>query len=100
MPPGYSSMASMKRAIERKYKVRGQYMPIDLLIEQGMFICGGPATVRELLARREEELGFGRFVPMMQFGTLPHELTVKNLHIFAEEIMPAFRDKAGAAVLN
>jgi hypothetical protein len=33
----------------------------------------------------------------MQFGTLPAELTRKNLEIYAKEVMPYFRAKQGAA---
>ena len=28
---------------------------------------------------------------MMQFGTLPHELTKKSTEIFAKEVIPHFR---------
>jgi hypothetical protein len=30
-------------------------------------------------------------VPLLQFGSLPHDLTVKNMERFAREVMPALR---------
>ena len=33
---------------------------------------------------------------MMQFGTLPHELTKKNIEIFAKEVIPYFRRDAAS----
>ena len=30
----------------------------------------------------------------MQFGTLPHELTIKSTELFAKEVIPHFRGKA------
>ena len=53
-----------------------------------MFLCGSPATVVETLQKREHDLGFQNLVAMLQFGTLPAELTDKNLRMFAGEVMP------------
>jgi hypothetical protein len=33
----------------------------------------------------------------MQFGTLPHELVKKSTELFAKEVIPHFRSKAGKA---
>ena len=29
---------------------------------------------------------------MLQMGGMPHELTLKNIHLFAEEVLPHLRD--------
>ncbi len=92
LPPGYSSMRSYKTVMEQKYKVRQGYLTIEKLMEQGMFVCGSPATVTETLERRQSEMGFENLVAMQQFGTLPRELTEKNLRLFAAEVMPKLRD--------
>ena len=34
-------------------------------------------------------MGFGKLVALMQFGSLPAELTRKNMELFARELMPA-----------
>ncbi len=92
LPPGYSSMRSYKTVMEQKYKVRQGFLSAEALMEAGMFVCGSPSTVVEILERRQSEMGFENLVAMLQFGTLPAELTEKNLRLFAAEIMPKLRD--------
>ena len=36
-------------------------------------------------------MGFGNLLVMCQFGTLPPELTRKNMELFAREVMPALK---------
>ena len=92
LPPGYSSMRSYKTVMEQKYKVRQDFLSAEALMEAGMFVCGSAATVAETLERRQSEMGFENLVSMLQFGTLPAELTEKNLRLFAAEVMPKLRD--------
>ena len=91
LPPGYSSLNSYKAVMANKYAVRENYLTCDALIENGMFLCGSAATVAEKLEEYQKEMGFGNIAPMLQFGTLPAELTEKNLRIFAGEVMPKVR---------
>ncbi len=91
LPPGYSSMASYRYVMKTKFKVREQFLSYEALTGNGMFVCGGPSTVAEILARRFEEMGYGNLVCMLQFGTLPAPLTEKNLRLFAAEVMPKLR---------
>jgi hypothetical protein len=94
MPPGYSSLASYKKVMEQKMRVRMKYLSFDNLIEEGMLICGSPETVVETLQKRESDLKFENLVAMLQFGTLPAELTDKNLRMFATEVMPNLQTAA------
>ena len=91
LPPGYSSMASYRYVMETKFKVREQFLSYETLTGNGMFVCGSPQTVREILAQRFDEMNYGNLVTMLQFGTLPRTLTEKNLRMFAEEVMPTLR---------
>ena len=91
LPPGYSSMASYKYVMETKFKVREQFLTHETLTGNGMFVCGSPETVTEILARRFDEMGYGNLVCMLQFGTLPRELTEKSMTLFANEVMPKLR---------
>ncbi|MGZ0247213.1 MAG: LLM class flavin-dependent oxidoreductase, partial [Alphaproteobacteria bacterium] len=79
LPPGYSSLNSYKAVMASKYAVRKNYLTCEALIENGMFLCGSAATVAEKLEEYQKEMGFGNIAPMLQFGTLPPELTEKNL---------------------
>ena len=63
-----------------------------------MFVCGSPETVSEILARRFDEMGYGNLVCMLQFGTLPGELTEKSMTLFANEVMPRLRHLGEAPI--
>lgn len=91
LPPGYSSVASTKALIESKFAQRSTATTIDGLIEMGMVICGTPATVRDRLVWAQQQLGFGHLIAMLQVGTLPADLTEKNIRLFASEVMPTLQ---------
>ena len=64
----------------------------DELQESGEIIVGTPEYVTEEIERQYEEVGgFSRFVGLFQFGSLPHDLTIKNHELFADEVMPEIR---------
>ena len=90
LPPGYLSLTSMMGVMQAKAAIGGK-QTIDEVIERGMFLCGSAATLREKIEKYQKEIGFGYLLPMMQFGTLPHELTKKSTEIFAKEVIPYFR---------
>ena len=77
--------------MQQKYKVRQSFMSMESLIENGMFVCGSPDTVTATLEHRQAELGFGNLVAIQQFGTLPANLTEKNLRLLSGEVMPRVR---------
>ncbi len=97
LPPGYLSLKSMMGVMKAKSAIGGQ-QTIDSVMEKGMFICGSPATVREKLEQYQKEIGFGHLLTLLQFGTLPAELTRKNMEIYAKEVMPHLRENVGAKV--
>jgi alkanesulfonate monooxygenase SsuD/methylene tetrahydromethanopterin reductase-like flavin-dependent oxidoreductase (luciferase family) len=96
LPPGYLSLASLQGVMSAKRGLTGGAQSIDDVIEKGMFLCGSPATLRERIEKYQKEIGFGYLLPLMHFGTLPHELTRKSTEIFAREVMPHFRDRSPA----
>ena len=91
MPPGYSSINSYKMILENKMKFREQFLSIEMLMENGMFICGSPSTVVEKLEEYQSAMGYGNLVIMGQFATLSHDQTKKSMQMFAEEVMPKLR---------
>lgn len=65
------------------------HFDFDALLESGEVIVGGPSTVTERLEREYEILdGFGTLIALFQFGTLPDDMTRKNLDLFADEVKP------------
>jgi alkanesulfonate monooxygenase SsuD/methylene tetrahydromethanopterin reductase-like flavin-dependent oxidoreductase (luciferase family) len=91
LPPGYVSAQSMVRGLEVAATKTGSSRTYDDLLDLGIIIFGSPETVRQRLAAAHERLGFGRLVGLLHFGSLSHELTVKNMHLFAEEVLPFVR---------
>lgn len=91
LPPGYTSVKSMIGALKAK-AAHAQKQTIDSVLKEGKFICGSPETVRARLADYHGEIGFGHLLAMLQFGTLPAELTRKNMELFASEVMPHLRE--------
>ena len=66
-------------------------------MELGIVIVGSPDTVRERILHCHRELGFANFIGLLHFGTLPADLTERNIRLFASEVMPALQpvgDKA------
>ena len=94
LPPGYTSIAGTKALIEQKFKLRKSYQTLEALLDMGMIVAGSPKTVRETLIKRQQELGFGHLIAMLQIGTQPAEQTNKSLQLFATEVMP-YLAKAG-----
>ncbi len=58
-------------------------------LDAGIIIAGEPEdVVAEIEDQYETVGGFGRLAGLFQFGTLPHELTTKNLELYADEVLP------------
>ena len=90
-PPGYLSAKSLKNMLSHKRSVTGQEHTVDTLIEQGIILCGSPDSVRKQLVDAHRLLGFQNFLAMLQFATLPGDLTERNIRLFASEVMPALQ---------
>jgi len=93
MPPGYTSIGSMKNFINmRRGLLGGGRATAETLIESGTALIGSPKTVLAGIERMRERTGFGILVTLLQFGILSDELTRRNMDHFAAELMPHLRD--------
>lgn len=61
------------------------------LVEAGTVIAGSPATVRDQVLDFCKEYGIGNLHAMLGFGSLPRDLCMKNIQLFAEEVAPHLR---------
>lgn len=61
------------------------------LVDAGVVICGSPATVREQVREFCREYGIGALHAMLGFGSLPRDLAMKNIQLFAEDVAPHLR---------
>ena len=91
-PPGYMSWNSLKHVMSLKRSNSGGGVKIEDLIARGVIIVGSADTVRREITRAHKELGFQEFLTLLQFGTLPPDLTEGNIRRFAREVMPALRE--------
>ena len=91
LPPGYTSVESMKRI--RAAKVVGKVQSAEDLINAGVVLVGSPNTVREKLEQYQELAGFNTSLTKTQFGTMPTSQARANAAAIAEEILPYFRAK-------
>jgi alkanesulfonate monooxygenase SsuD/methylene tetrahydromethanopterin reductase-like flavin-dependent oxidoreductase (luciferase family) len=91
MPPGYTSMGSMKNFIRMRSALGGGKLTAEALIQSGTALIGSPQTVLAGIERMRERTGFGILVALLQFGVLSDDLTRRNMDLFAAEVMPHLR---------
>jgi alkanesulfonate monooxygenase SsuD/methylene tetrahydromethanopterin reductase-like flavin-dependent oxidoreductase (luciferase family) len=91
LPPGYTSLDSMKRVAAAKQSMFGD-ITLETAAEAGMMIYGSAATVRDRLVEYQKQLGFRNLLTLLQFGTLPADLTAASMERFAGAVMPALRE--------
>ena len=68
--------------------------------EGGYAIVGSPATVRDRLIEYVKKLGVGNLLGLFQLGSLPADLTKKNMTMFAQEVLPVLRKELQPAALG
>ena len=91
-PPGYTSVESHKRITAAKSSIMGARRTVEQLVEHGVIIVGSPDTVRNKILAAHKQLGFGSFTALLQFGTLDHARTVRNIRRFAADVLPALKE--------
>jgi alkanesulfonate monooxygenase SsuD/methylene tetrahydromethanopterin reductase-like flavin-dependent oxidoreductase (luciferase family) len=92
--PGYQDHASLSRAmrapLREKFDLRG--LKYKDFIERGFLIAGSPATVRDQLIEGIKRLRIGHLLALLHFGSMPHELCLKNIDLFCREVLPHLED--------
>ena len=92
--PGYQDYPSMLRAM--KAPLRERFDVRDLrykdFIERGFLIAGSPKTVRDQLLEGVKRLRIGHLLALLHFGSMPHELCLKNIDLFCREVLPDLQD--------
>jgi len=95
-PPGYTTL----RSFENMMKGLGTFMASldnwDQVVEGQYAIVGSPETVTARLSENLERLGAGNLLGLFQLGTLPADLTRRNLELFSAEVMPKLRAQFAA----
>ncbi|MCI0417849.1 MAG: hypothetical protein L0312_01285, partial [Acidobacteria bacterium] len=60
----------------------------DLCQREGLSIIGDPDYVTRELRAQAQTLGCGIIMGLFQFGSMPHELALRNIQLFATEVLP------------
>jgi alkanesulfonate monooxygenase SsuD/methylene tetrahydromethanopterin reductase-like flavin-dependent oxidoreductase (luciferase family) len=93
LPPGYSSIDSMINAFKAQ-AVGGRgggRTTIEELMEKGIVHIGSFETVRNRIRKAHADTGLGYILAMLQFGTMPADLTRKNMEQYYREIVEPLR---------
>ena len=94
-PPGYLSESALRRQLEAGgalyTKGPGSLEWDD--IQNLRLVAGSPDTVARVVKQWLEETGAGRVIALLHAGDMPHWKTVKNMQLFAEEVIPRLRSR-------
>jgi alkanesulfonate monooxygenase SsuD/methylene tetrahydromethanopterin reductase-like flavin-dependent oxidoreductase (luciferase family) len=96
--PGADSSQSISEQYEvyKKIQKSVENVTYDRILAEGVAF-GDPDSVIERFKFLESELGLEEIVCWFNFGDLPHDRVIKNMKMFAEQVMPAFSEATAAA---
>ncbi|MCI0822899.1 MAG: LLM class flavin-dependent oxidoreductase [Chloroflexi bacterium] len=90
--PGYRTIRTIKTGSTTQLggaaNRQRQSMGWDDYVEQGYIIAGSPETVIKNLRGAVEGLRVGHLMTLLQIGSMPKELTLKNTEMFATQVKP------------
>jgi alkanesulfonate monooxygenase SsuD/methylene tetrahydromethanopterin reductase-like flavin-dependent oxidoreductase (luciferase family) len=92
-PPGYLSVDQLKIRAVGADKMHGGF-DFDLLSKAFFIAVGTPEKVADQLGTWAEWMGSSHINAVMHVADMPYWKTVKNLTLFAEEVMPRLRKGA------
>lgn len=72
----------------------------DQIVEQEIGFIGTPAKVIQQIKKLQAKGGIGELAIVSNFGGLDHWKSIKTQHLFATQVMPAFRGAASAATAD
>jgi alkanesulfonate monooxygenase SsuD/methylene tetrahydromethanopterin reductase-like flavin-dependent oxidoreductase (luciferase family) len=95
-PPGYHDWESLLHMARTRgfgaLTMNLREMGYRDFVKQGCVIAGSPATVRDQLREVIKRLRVGNLMVLLHIGSMPHQLTLKNIDLFAREVLPHLRD--------
>ena len=97
VPPGMNSVAAFRHRLENTAatKLKGTSGNVEWeTLKDYRAVLGSPATVANAIEGWVEQAGAARVICHLHLGNMPHWKTVKNLTLFAEEVIPRLRRRA------
>ena len=98
-PPGHQDYRSLENNV-RKGIFKSYFDKLDKIpnwkfkdfVDEGFVIAGSPSTVRDMLTDAVTDLRVGNLMVLLHIGSMPHDLTLKNIDMFSSEVMPHIHD--------
>ena len=94
--PGYRTIKTLRTGVAQQQGAAASRQRKNLTwkdyIEQGYVIAGSPKTVIKKLREAVEGLRVGHLMTLLQIGSMPRDLTMKNTELFAREVLPHIQD--------
>lgn len=96
--PGYQDYKSMVNTMKRlgggTSREEGQWKSWKFkdFVERQYVIGGSPESVVDQLKDAIGRLRVGNLMVLLHIGSMPHELTLKNIEMFAKEVKPKIQD--------
>lgn len=93
--PGYVEPAGIEHMLrnpgEMGMLARMRNITYKEIVDSQVAIVGSPATVADQIEEFVREFRIGNLLVMLQNGSMPRELTEKNISLFAEQVLPRLR---------
>ena len=97
--PGYQDYRSLERGVRSGVtgKITEQLLNLKQygyrdFVQNQFVMAGSPATVRDQLREAAKDLRTGNLMVLLHIGSMPHHLTIKNIDLFTNEVLPYIRD--------
>ena len=90
-PPGHLPLERLKKRLASGVTIQDTEVSWELLNTLYRTALGTPEQVAEKIAMWCEQAQSSKIILHMHVGDMPHWKAVKNLTLFAEEVMPRFR---------
>lgn len=94
-PPGYQTLDRFRKRVEAG-AIQSSEITWEALTNVYRTVLGTPDQVAERIAFWCEEAGSSKVILHLHVGDMPHWKAVKNITLFAEEVMPRLRGKLSA----
>jgi hypothetical protein len=92
--PGYRTLETIKLGLlgqTTRFGDRPPRLTWKELVNQGNIVAGTPSQVAEQLEQVIRDLHIGHLMILNQFGSIPHELAMRNIRLTTERVLPKLR---------
>ena len=96
--PGYQDYKSLVTRVKQlsggRAEQTGQWKDWKFkdFVDNQYVISGGPQSVVDQLKDAVKRLRVGNLMVLLHIGSMPHELTLKNIEMFSKEVLPHVHD--------